>query len=82
MLEKLLKIDTDLLLYLNGLNSQYWDNFFWIFTDISVWIPFYITILAAIFYRQRSKGLLTLLCLILVIVLCDQISSSIIKEAV
>ena len=82
MLEKLLQIDKDLLLYLNGINSPFWDNFFWIYTDVFIWIPFYILIAAAIIYRQHTKGLLTLLCLALVIVLCDQISCTIIKETV
>ena len=82
MLERLLQIDRDLLLFLNGINSPFYDNFFWIFTSVPTWIPFYITIIAVIMYRQRTKGLMTLLCLTLVVVLCDQISSSLIKEAV
>jgi len=81
MLEKLMQIDKDLLLFLNGVNSPFFDSFFWIFTNTSIWIPFYITIFVAIVYRQRTKGLLTMLCIVLVIVMCDQISSSIIKEA-
>ena len=82
MLEKLLQLDKELLLFINGINSPFWDNFFWFYTDTAIWIPFYILIAAAVIYRQNTKGLLTLLFIGLVIVLCDQISSSIIKETV
>jgi len=79
MLETLLNIDKELFLLLNGNNSPFWDNFYWIFTSVQIWIPFYITIFVAIAYRQGVKALWTLLFIVVVIILCDQISSSLLK---
>jgi undecaprenyl-diphosphatase len=82
MIENLMQLDRELLLFLNGINSPFWDNFFLIYTSAAVWIPFYVLIVAAILFRQHTKGLLTVLFLILVVVLTDQISSTIIKGSI
>lgn len=79
MLEKLIELDTNLLVYLNAFNSTFWDYFFWLTTDIPIWIPLYVTILYTIFKSHGSKGIWTALALIVVIIFCDQISSSILK---
>ena len=79
MIESLLNLDTEVFLFLNGKNTPLWDNFFWIFTSVQVWVPFYVTIFIAIVYRQRINGLWTLLFIVVVIILCDQIASSIIR---
>ncbi|MDR2928335.1 MAG: phosphatase PAP2 family protein [Cytophagaceae bacterium] len=81
MLNSLINFDKDLFLYLNGVHSPFWDNFFWIFTGTAVWIPFYITVVTALFVRHKKQGIWTLLAIIAVIVLCDQVSSSIFKDA-
>ncbi len=79
-METLIKIDTDLLLFFNSLNSPFWDNFFWVFTSIPVWVPFYISIFFVLCYHYGRSVILPLLAVVLVIVLCDQISSSVFKE--
>ena len=81
MLEYLINLDKELLLFLNGIFSPFWDNFFWIYTSTNIWIPLYIIILCAIFYRQNLKGIWTVLAIVLVIVICDQIASSVFKDA-
>ena len=41
MLESIIEIDQRLFLFLNGLQSNFWDEFFWIITETKTWIPFY-----------------------------------------
>lgn len=79
-METLLQADRELLLYLNSVHAPLWDNFFWIFTSIPVWIPFYLAIVFVFFKRFEACGLWPLLALVFVILLCDQISSSFFKE--
>lgn len=82
MLEKLMQLDTELLLYINGINSPFGDNFFSMYTDILIWVPLYALILYTIFKKHGMRGFWILLALVLVITLCDQISSSLIKPGV
>lgn len=82
MLEKLMQLDTELLLFINGINSPFGDYFFSMYTDILIWVPMYIMILYTIFKKHGMRGFWILLALVLVITLCDQISSSLIKPTV
>lgn len=79
-METLLQIDREVLLYFNSIHSPFWDNFFWVFTSTPIWIPFYMSIAFVFFKRLELKGVWSFIALVLVIVLCDQISSSIFKE--
>jgi undecaprenyl-diphosphatase len=80
MMDALLQFDQQFLLFLNSLHTPLWDNFFWIFTSVSIWIPFYITLLYVIFNNQGKRGFLILLAIVLLVTLCDQISTNIFKE--
>lgn len=79
-METLLQADRELLLFFNQMYSPLWDNFFWVFTSIPVWIPLYLAIIFVFFKRLELRGVWALLAVVLVIVLCDQISSSFFKE--
>lgn len=79
-METLLQSDRELLLYFNSFFSPLWDNFFWVFTSVPVWIPFYMAIAFVFIKRLGSQGIWTILALGMVILLCDQISSSIFKD--
>jgi len=79
ILEQLLEFDKNLLLCLNSYHTLLWDNFFWIITSTSVWLPLYFT-LAYIFIKNHSlRGVWFVIFIAILIVLCDQISSSIFK---
>lgn len=77
-----MQLDTELLLFINGINSPFGDYFFSMYTDILIWVPMYIMILYTIFKKHGMRGFWILLALVLVITLCDQISSSLIKPTV
>ncbi len=80
IVETLLQLDQEFLLYLNSFTSPLFDNFFWLITSTSIWFPMYAILLYAIFKSQGVKGFITVLFLGLLVLLCDQISSSVFKE--
>ena len=75
MLERLIDIDQDITLWINGLHSA-WSDPFWMFmSDVQIWFPAYGVILAMMLYRLGwKKGLVVVLSCILCVVLTDQIS--------
>ncbi|MDR1783068.1 MAG: phosphatase PAP2 family protein [Dysgonamonadaceae bacterium] len=80
MLEKELHLERDLFLFLNGSDSAYWDNFFYIYSGISTWIVFYLCFIAVFIYKRQWKEIVcTIVAVTLVITLCDQLSSSVCK---
>ena len=79
MIEYLDKIDKILLLILNGNGDPYWDKFMWIYTGRFVWLPLLLTFLIYIYNKGWKEGTFMLLTIALVILLCDQISSSFFK---
>lgn len=80
MIQTLIELDKDLLMFLNSFFTPYWDNFFWMFTSKEVWVPLYLTIAYVIFKNHGIKGIVTLLFFGLLITLCDQISTNVFKE--
>ncbi|WP_430809454.1 MULTISPECIES: phosphatase PAP2 family protein [unclassified Carboxylicivirga] len=82
LLESLIELDKQLLLFLNSFHNGYWDNFFWMFTSKEVWIPLYLTMAYVIFKKHGLRGFVTLLSIGLLIVLCDQISTNVFKHGI
>ncbi|TAJ13690.1 phosphatase PAP2 family protein [Marinilabiliaceae bacterium JC017] len=80
LLNTLLEFDKDLLLYLNSFHSPLWDNFFWIFTSTTIWIPFYAAVTYVIFRNHGIRGFVALVAIGVLILLCDQISTNIFKD--
>ena len=76
MLERVAKIDAELLIYLNGLGTPTWDGF-WMFMTTSV-TSFPIYLLAAFFvykYYGVKKMLYSLLFLAILITISDQLAN-------
>ena len=82
MLEFLKEIDAQLLLFLNVANNAYFDEFFWLVTGKFAWIPMILALLFCSFRRNWKAGIVMVFAIAVVITLCDQVSSSIIKDAV
>ena len=74
MLEFLKNIDTQLLLFFNGLNSPFWDQVMWWVSGSKSWIPMYAIILGYIIYKFRWRAVITIVIIALVVTLSDQIS--------
>ena len=81
-MERLIGIDQDITLWLNGFHSPWSDQFWMFMSDVRIWFPMYGVILGMMIYRLGwKKGLVVVLSCILTVVLTDQISYHI-KESV
>jgi undecaprenyl-diphosphatase len=77
MLERL---DQQIFLFLNSLNSPFWDKVMHLISSIVIWIPLYLAILIYLGIRYRRKFIIILLFIILAITLSDQISVQLFKN--
>lgn len=82
MLEYLNEVDTQLLLFLNGAHNAYFDELFWLVTGKFAWVPMILVLLFCSFRKNWKVGVSMVLAIAVVITLCDQVSSGIIKDAV
>lgn len=78
MLERLIGLDQDITLWINGFYSP-WSDPVWMFlSDVRIWFPAYGVILGMLIYKLGWKrGLVAVLSCILTVVLADQISAHI-----
>ena len=87
MLETLNRIDTELLLFFNGLSHPFLDDFFWVVTQSLTWIPFYAAIVYVIMKKEtdafKHKNLHVFgaiaVCVGLVVLFADQSASGFAK---
>lgn len=56
MLERLLQIDTDLLLAINAWHSPWADTLMWIISAKATWIPLYLLLIGLLVYRYRQPS--------------------------
>ena len=76
MLDPLLQIDTELLIFLNNLGSEQWDSFWFFLTNQFSWSPLFAFLLFLIFKKFGWKnGVLLLLFLIVLITFSDQFTN-------
>ena len=74
-------IDQQITLLLNSWNSGISDHIWLIFTNIPIWIPMYILIIALVMMRLGwKKGLIVVTAAVLTFAFCDQFSN-LVKEA-
>ena len=66
-------------IYLNAQGTPYWDSFMWVFTNKLTWIPMVLALAYCVFTRPRKEVLWTVVCIAILILLCDTVTSSIIK---
>lgn len=73
MLEKLLQLDVQLLVFLNGLGSTTYDGLWLFITKQSNWTPFFLVLLYLVFKKIGIKSTLYLLLFVtLLLVVTDQ----------
>ncbi|SMO36552.1 undecaprenyl-diphosphatase [Saccharicrinis carchari] len=78
-MDALLQLDAQLLLWLNYFHTAFFDKAFWLTSDTLVWVPMYLVLLYAIVKGQKWQSWITVLALIVMVVLCDRISTDIFK---
>lgn len=80
LINKLLPLERNIFFILNGSNSVLLDNAMWTYTGTLTWVPMILFIFYIAFRNQKvSEAFLVLVAIILLVVLADQISSSIFK---
>lgn len=79
-MEFLKSIDTDLFLFLNGMQSDFLDPIMYWLSHKLFWIPMYLLIVFLIIRRYKTRGVLMLIFIGLVITLCDQTASNLLKD--
>jgi undecaprenyl-diphosphatase len=80
MLEKELHLERELFFSLNGSNSTFWDDFFYICTNPWTWLIFGACFLWVFTYKKNWKEIVCILVAIgLLVLLTDQISSGFFK---
>ncbi len=82
-LQRLIDIDKQVLLALNGSNSLYMDGVMKIYTSTVVWLPVALVLLLVVLKNNSPRiGFLTVLAVALTVVATDQVSSHLIKPLV
>jgi len=79
MLERL---DQQLFLFLNSLNSPFWDQVMHALSGKAIWAPLYIAILIFLGIKYKRKFLIILIFIILAVTLADQLSVQLFKNLV
>lgn len=83
ILQTLIDVDTDLLLWINGMHSPYWDNFMMLYTSKMVWVPFYASFLYVMFRNFPVKvNIICLIVITFIIFASDQAASGLLKPLV
>ena len=79
-IEKLIGLDKEVLLSLNGSHSLFWDGVMNVYTSIIIWLPLGLLFLYVVFKNNSVRNSFFILFMLgLVILLTDQISSGICK---
>jgi undecaprenyl-diphosphatase len=76
MLDKILSLDTELLIYLNGLGSERYDGFWLIITQQLYWTPFFLFLLFFVYKKLGAKQTLYfILAIAVLLTFTDQITN-------
>ncbi len=77
-----IELDRTVTLFINGNHSPLSDSFFYLFSKVNVWIPFYLSLLYIFYKQQGSRIWVLLLAVGVAVLLADQVSSGILKPLV
>ena len=95
MLEKLIHIDTQILLAINGWHAPWADTLMWIISAKTTWIPLYLLLVGLLVWRYRKPAMTSVkwlqkvpVCVVVIVVIAlavgaaDFIASGILKDLV
>ena len=74
------QLDRSWTLAINSLHSAFTDPIMWFFSDKKVWIPFYVALVALMFWKLGWKKTLVLLAAVALTVLCCDQFANLIKH--
>jgi undecaprenyl-diphosphatase len=81
-MEYLNQLDTQLFMLINGSHNAFFDPIMYWLSDKLIWVPMYLLIVFLIVRRYKMRGVLMLIFVALVIALCDQTASGLLKNTV
>lgn len=77
------QIDTAILLFLNGMHCELFDNFMVLVSNQFTWVPFYAAFIFVMIKNFHWKvTIVTILAVALLVLLCDQTASGLLKPLV
>jgi undecaprenyl-diphosphatase len=81
MLETLMNLDRELMVALNlsGSHTTFMNGFFWMISQILIWLPAVLVLFYVLGKDKKKEAFLIVLSVALVFLLCDQISSGLMK---
>ena len=79
MIEIIKKIDTDILLWLNGNHNEFWDNVMWFATGKWTWLPFYLIVALLLLWKYKKNSILMILLIAVLITMSDLLASGLFK---
>ena len=95
MLERLVHIDTEMLLVINGWHAPWADTLMWIISAKTTWIPLYLLLVGLLVWRYRKPAMTSVkwlqkvpVCVVMIVVIAlavgaaDFIASGILKDIV
>ena len=95
MLERLIHIDTEILLAINGWHSPWADTLMWIVSAKATWIPLYVLLIGLLVWRYRKPAMTSVkwlqrvpVCVVMIVVIglavgaADFIASGILKDLI
>ena len=81
LVEEILPYERNAFLWLNEAHNIFWDSFMLIYSEKTTWIPLVIVALLVFIYKVKWKeAAILIFCMILLGVLCDQLSAGLIKN--
>lgn len=80
MLEKILQVDREILIYLNNLGNEHWDGFWLSLTNQFNWTPLFVVLLILIYKKFGWKNSLLLLLFISILVAFSDQFTNLIKN--
>ncbi len=75
----LVEADKSVFLFFNGLHNHFFDILMAWISNKFTWFPFYAVLIIWLIVKYKLKGLILVLMIVLVIILCDQVTSSFMK---
>ncbi|BAO74445.1 phosphatase PAP2 family protein [Winogradskyella sp. PG-2] len=82
MLDRLLELDTELFLFLNGLGSETWDSMWLAITNEFTFVPLYSILLFLIYKKYGLKPLLLMVLVIAAMITFTDQTTNIVKRSV
>jgi undecaprenyl-diphosphatase len=79
ILNWLQEIDREILLFINGHHSPFWDAVMWFASSITGWFPLYAFIIIVLIVKFKKQSWWLIILILPLILLSDQLSSSVIR---